>query len=145
MHAGMLHQFWIGTMLVLLCVVVHGFGLFRLNRALRSEASIERLKRTDPLSLRGALFTFGIVLMLVVLHGIEIWFYAATYLIVGAEPTLEQALYVSTISYSTVGFSDALIHTDWRLLAAFESIIGVILLGWSTAFFFRLLGRIDPQ
>jgi hypothetical protein len=141
----MFHQFWIATLLVLLCVSLHGFGLFGLNRLLRSEASIERLKRTDPLSSRGTLFTFGIVLMLVVLHGIEIWFYAATYLIVGAEPTLEQALYVSTISYSTVGFSDALIHTDWRLLAAFESIIGVILLGWSTAFFFRLLGRIDPQ
>jgi hypothetical protein len=145
MTAGMFHQFWISTLLVLLCVGVHGFGLFGLSRALRSEMATERLKRTAPLSARGTLFTFTIVLLLVALHGIEIWLFAATYLIIGAQPTLEQALYVSTISYSTVGFSDALIDTSWRLLAAFESILGVILLGWSTAFFFRVLSRIDPS
>ena len=145
MTHSLFHQFGIATLLVLLCVMVHGFGLFRLNRALHTEASIEQLKRTDPLSLRGAVFTFGIVLLLVVLHGIEIWLYAVAYLVVGSQPTLEQALYVSTISYTTVGFSDALIGTEWRLLPAFESIIGVILLGWSTAFFFRVLGRIDPH
>jgi len=145
MSLGMFHQFALATLLVLVCVLVHGFGLFRLNRALRSEASVEQLKRVDPLSGRGALFTFTIVLMLVALHGIEIWLFAATYLLVEALPNLEEALYFSTISYSTVGYNDELISTEWRLLAAFESILGVILLGWSTAFFFRVLSRIDPH
>jgi hypothetical protein len=145
MSAGIIHQFAFGTLLVAVCVMVHGFGLFSLSRAIRSEASIERLRRIDPLSLRGTLFTFSIVVALIALHGIEIWFYASVYLSVGALATFEEALYFSTISYSTVGFSDALISTDWRLLAAFESILGVILLGWSTAFFFRMLSRIDPD
>ena len=35
--------------------------------------------------------------------------------------------------------------TAWRLVGAFESILGVILLGWSTSFFFRMLGRIDAH
>lgn len=145
MTASMFHQFWISTLLVLVCVLVHGFGLFRLSRALRSEASNERLKQIDPVSTRGAMFTLAVVLMLVALHGVEIWLFALTYLVTGALPNFEEALYVSTISYSTVGFNDALINTDWRLLAAFESILGVILLGWSTAFFFRVLSRIDPH
>ena len=145
MSAGILHQFAVGTLLVAICVVVHGFGLFSLSRAIRSEASVERLRRIDPLSFRGALFTFSIVVALIGLHGTEIWFYASIYLAVGALPNFEEALYFSTISYSTVGFSDVLISTDWRLLAAFESILGVILLGWSTAFFFRMLARIDPD
>ena len=145
MTHNLFHQFGISTLLVLLCVVVHGFGLFRLNRALHSEDSTERLKHTDPLSFRGGAFTLGIVLLLVALHGIEIWLYAIAYLVLGAQQTLEQALYVSTISYTTVGFSDALIGTPWRLFTAFESIIGVILLGWSTAFLFRVLSRIDPH
>jgi hypothetical protein len=38
-----------------------------------------------------------------------------------------------------------LIDPAWRLVAAFESILGVILLGWSTAFFIRVLSRIDPH
>jgi hypothetical protein len=145
MSASMFHQFVISTVLVLVCVLVHGFGLFRLSRALRSEASQERLKRIDPLSFRGAMFTFVVVLMLVALHSIEIWLFALTYLGLGVHDTLEEALYVSTISYSTVGFNDALIDVGWRLIAAFESILGVILLGWSTAFFFRVLMRIDPH
>ena len=145
MTASMFHQFWISTLLVLVCVLVHGFGLFRLSRALRSEASNERLKQIDPVSTRGAMFTLAVVLMLVALHGVEIWLFALTYLVTGALPVFEEALYVSTISYSTVGFNDALIDTDWRLLAAFESILGVILLGWSTAFFFRMLGRIEAH
>jgi len=145
MTAGLFHQFAISTLLVLVCVSVHGFGLFRLSRALRSEASVERLKQIEPISPRGAMFTFGVVLLIVALHGIEIWLFAATYLALDALPNFEEALYFSTISYSTVGFSDALISTDWRLIAAFESILGVILLGWSTAFFFRVLSRIDPH
>ena len=43
-----------------------------------------------------------------------------------------------TVSY---GLSAA----QWRLLGAFESILGMILLGWSTSFFFRMLGRIDAH
>jgi len=145
MTAGMIQQFAISTLMVLVCVVIHGFGLFRLNRALRSEASIEQLRLIDPLSLRGALFTFGVVLALVALHGIEIWLFALVFFVVDALKTLEEALYFSTISYSTVGFNDALISQQWRLLAAFESILGVIMLGWSTAFLIRVLSRIDPH
>ena len=141
----MFQQFAISSLLVMICVFVHGFGLFRLSQALRGEASEERLKRINPLSYHGAIFTFTIVMMLVALHGIEIWLFALVYLLLGALPNLEEALYFSTISYSTVGFNDALIAVEWRLIAAFESILGVILLGWSTAFFFRVLTRIDPR
>ncbi|PLK27941.1 hypothetical protein C0V78_11475 [Novosphingobium sp. TH158] len=79
------------------------------------------------------------------LHGVEIWAFAIVYLATGAVTGLENALYFSTISYSTVGYNDAHIVQEWRLLGAFESILGMILLGWSTAFFFRMLGRIDAH
>jgi len=138
-------QFLISTAMLVGCVIFHGFGLAGLNRAMRSEASIERLRNIEPLSPRGAIFTLTIVLALIVLHGLEIWSFAALYLGVNAVHTLEEALYFSTISYSTVGYSDAHITINWRLTGAFESILGMILLGWSTAFFFRMLGRIDAH
>ena len=137
-------EFFVSTVLVIATIVIHGFGLFSLSRALRTERAIERIKHIDPLSVRGGAFTLGIVLAMVALHGIEIWLFALAYLAVGASDTLEAALYFSSISYSTVGYSDAHVVQDWRLVGAFESIIGVIMLGWSTAFFFRMLGRIDP-
>ena len=128
--------------MVVACVVIHGFGLFGLNRALQTELAIERLKHINPLSPRGVVFTLVIVIAMLALHGAEIWLFALTYLGLGAIPDLESALYFSTISYSTVGYNDTHVMAEWRLLGAFESILGMLQLGWSTAFFFRMLDRI---
>lgn len=141
----LIRQFAVSTVMLIVCVILHGFGLAGLNRAMRTEASLERMKHITPLSAQGALFTLTIVLALVALHGFEIWLFAVTFLVTGAVAGLEEALYFSTISYSTVGYNDTHVLPQWRLVGAFESIIGLILLGWSTAFFFRMLGRIDPH
>lgn len=145
MTGSLLLQFAVSTAMLVLCVMVHGLGLAGLNKALQTEANIERLKLIEPLSPHGLLFTLGIVLALIALHGAEIWAFALLYLGVNAIPNLADALYFSTISYSTVGYNDTHITGDWRLLGAFESILGMILLGWSTSFFFRMLGRIDAH
>lgn len=138
-------QFAVSSVMVVLCVVIHGLGLFGLNRAVRTESSIERLQRIDPLSPRGTAFTLGVVIAMLALHGVEIWLFALAYVVLGAIPQLEPALYFSTISYSTVGYNDLHMAPEWRLLGAFESVLGIFLLGWSTAFFFRMIGRIDPH
>jgi len=142
---GLLLQFAIASAMLIACVLFHGLGLASLNRALRSEATVERLRHIEHLSPRGAIFTLIMVLSIIVLHGVEIWGFAFLYLAIDAIKSLEEALYFSTISYSTVGYSDTHIASQWRLLGAFESILGMILLGWSTAFFFRMLGRIDAR
>lgn len=142
----LLDDFVVSAVLVVMCVAIHGAGLFGLGHWMRSEASLERIKRLNPLSPRGAVFTLGVVVAIIMLHGLEIWLYAFAYMAIGAvNGGLEEALYFSTISYSTVGYSDAQIMPEWRLVGAFESILGVILLGWSTAFFLRTLSRIDPH
>lgn len=145
MDNNLLPQFAVSSVMVALCVAIHGFGLFGVNRALRTEAAIERLQHIAPLSPRGVVFTLGVVIAMLALHGLEIWLFAFAYLALGAIPQLEPALYFSTISYSTVGYSDVHVAEAWRLLGAFESVLGIFLLGWSTAFFFRMIGRIDPH
>jgi len=145
MPGPLLTQFAVASAMLVGCVLLHGIGLASLSKALRSEAAIERLRHIEPLSPRGALFTLMIVLAIIVLHGLEIWAFAALYLAAGAVYPFEEALYFSTISYSTVGYNDTHIADNWRLVGAFESILGMILLGWSTAFFFRMLGRIDAH
>lgn len=139
------YEFAVAAVMLVICVMIHEIGLAGLNRALRGEAAIERIRRIKRLSPYGAAFTLAIVLALFVLHGVEIWLFAILYWMLAAVPDFESALYFSTISYSTVGYSDTHIAHDWRLLGAFESILGMILLGWSTAFFFRMIGRIDAN
>lgn len=141
----LLVQFLVSAVMLAVCVGMHGLGLFGLARAMRSERAVERLRRIKPLSPRGAAFTLGIVISILALHGIEIWAFTFVYLATGAIGGLEDALYFSTISYSTVGYNDTHIAATWRLLGAFESILGMVLLGWSTAFFFRMLGRIEAH
>jgi hypothetical protein len=138
-------QITVSILMALVCVAIHGIGLFSLSRALRSEAAAERLQHIDALSPRGAIFTISIVLAMFLLHGLEIMAFAAMIWQLGAVPGFEDAVYYSTISYSTVGYHDTHMASDWRMLGAVESVLGIFLIGWSTAFFLLMLGRIEAH
>ncbi len=137
----MVTQLALSTLMVVLTIIIHGAGIFGIERMLRIEQAVERHGGIHPLSPRGVAFTLSMVLALIAWHGIEIWAYAGLFWLIGALPNFDTALYISTITYSTTGFSDALIPTQWRILIAIEGINGVILLGWSTAVFVSFLGR----
>ena len=132
----------LSTFMVLLTVSIHGAGLYLLARILRLEEREERQEHIHPLSLRGIAATLIVSLGLFVLHGIEIWIYAFLYLAIGAVDGLREAVYFSTITYGAIGYSDEAMAEQWRLVSAIEGINGIVLIGWSTAFFVTLIARI---
>jgi hypothetical protein len=140
----LLVQLLLSTVTVAVTVIIHGFGLAILVRSLKAMnvgiVDNETVRHHVELSIMMPVLL--VVLALVALHGIEIWFYAIVYLALGAVPNLEQAIYFSTITYATIGYSDVYITKAWRVLAAIEGINGVILLGWSTAFFITIVARL---
>lgn len=142
MRNPMIWQLLIATIMVVVTVTVHGVGLALLAKALRVETREEHAKHLNPLSPRALGFTVVAVLALFALHGLEIWFYAILYLLGGAVLDLSTAVYFSTISYAAIGFTDAYVAADWRLVAGIEGINGVLLLGWSTAFFVTMIARL---
>lgn len=83
-----------------------------------------------------------VVFCLFALHTIEVWAYGAFYMAVGAFDTLEEALYFSTSTFTTVGFGDVVLEKDWRLFSAIESANGFLLIGWSTAFLVAVTARL---
>jgi hypothetical protein len=91
---------------------------------------------------RQAVVVTAICLGLILLHAVEIWIYAAVYLEVGEFHHLDDALYFSTSSYATIGYGDLLLSRRWRVLGAIEGVNGIILLGWSTAFFVAIVQRV---
>lgn len=132
-------QLVVATLMASFTIAVHLAGLAVLLRVLRRH----RARR----SLDNALFhdAIGIVTVafgLFLLHAIEIWAYAALYALSGALRTFEEALYFSTSTYTTVGYGDVVLAAGWRVLGAIEGANGIILLGWSTAFFVAVVGRI---
>jgi hypothetical protein len=138
----MLLHLTVSTILVIITVLLHGTGLALFARILRKELREERLHHVPAFSFRSMFFTLSLVLALFLLHGIEIWLYAFFYLIVGAIGDLETAVYFSTISYAGIGYDDRYILPAWRLVAAIEGINGLLLLGWSTAFFVTMITRL---
>jgi voltage-gated potassium channel len=135
---GFFVQLGIASVMVALTVTIHFAGLSFLLALVRKHHRGTSRARTfvgNAVSILCA--AFG----LFALHGIEIWSYALLYSSIGVFASFEQALYFSTSSYATIGYGDLVLPVESRLLGAIEGVNGVILLGWSTAFFFTVVHR----
>ena len=75
----------------------------------------------------------ALVLIMFLATLLEASLWAATYVGLGAISEFEEALYFSTVTYTTLGFGDVVLNEQWRLLSAFEAANGVIIFGWTTA------------
>jgi hypothetical protein len=142
MAENLAQELAVGTLLAVATVIVHGLGLILLARFLRLETREEHSSHLPPVSIRGAVVTLTVVLGLFALHGAEIWLYAAAYRMLGAIDDFSTALYFSTITYAAIGYDAEPLDPRWRMVAGIEGINGLILLGWSTAFFVTVIGRI---
>lgn len=138
----MLVELILSTVMVMTTVSIHGAGLYVLARMLRLEALEEAAEHIGPISVRGAAATLFVILGLFALHGVEIWLYAFLYDGLGAVAGLRNAVYFSTITYAAIGYDDAAMAEEWRLVSAIEGINGIILIGWSTAFFVTVIARL---
>lgn len=133
----------IATVMVLVTVGMHAAGLLLMARSIRAWEERRGKIRVNALS-EAAVLTTAIILGLFLLHGLQIWLYALLFHALGAVPNLREAIYFSTISYGAIGYGDAEIAPEWKLLGAIEGINGVIVLGWSVAFFVTVMARIVP-
>ena len=129
----------IASVMVGTTVIMHLIGLALLVALIRRHHRRVRLARAR---LHQLIIIFGAAFGLFALHTVEIWSYAALYVSLGALPTFDDALYFSTTTYSTLGFGDVVLPRAWRLVGAIEGANGIILLGWSTAFFVSVIDRI---
>jgi hypothetical protein len=141
----MILQLAVSTVMVILTVIIHGAGLALLGKVMQKELADERAHHVPALSRRSLFFTLALVLGLFALHGVEIWLYAFVYEAIGAINDLETAVYFSTISYAAIGYDDRYIDAGWRLVSAIQGINGLLLLGWSTAFFVTVVTRLGRR
>jgi hypothetical protein len=138
----MLSELLLATAMVIATAILHGLGLLVIGRSLRALDRGDAEAELNPVSWLGASYTSAVVLGLLALAGIEIWFYAGTYLLNGAAASLADAVYFSTITFEAIGFTDPQLAAPWRLVGAIEGISGVLLLGWSVAFLVAELQRV---
>jgi len=124
--------------MVAFTVLMHLAGLALLIALMRMHG--ERFAHRVTMINQGVVI-IGAAFGLFALHTAEIWAYAVLYRVVGAMASFEEALYFSTVTYATIGYGDLTLARPWRVLGAIEGANGVILLGWSTAFFVSVVNR----
>lgn len=126
---------------VVACVLVHYEGLSLLSHRL--------LARHEGNPRRKVLFGIAGVL---VLHILEIWLFGLAYLalvaaegtgrVLGADPLgLLDAVYLSAMTYTTVGFGDVSPTGPLRFLAGTEALVGFVMITWSASFLFLEMER----
>ena len=64
---------------------------------------------------------------------LEILLWAWVYRHVGAIHGLEESIYFSSITFTTVGYGVVTLAKRWQLLSVGESVNGVLMAGWSAA------------
>jgi hypothetical protein len=137
--ADILLQLGASAGLVLLMTVIHGLGLLAIAKGLRLKK--ERLEERD-LDFRALLLIGAMGISIFALHTLEIWVFAAFYLLVGAIDGLHDALYYSASAYATLGRPAEFFPERWRLIGALEALVGFVLIGWSTAFIVTTTNRL---
>ncbi len=132
-------SFLLGAALVITTTVVHTGGMIGLIRVFRL-AHVERWDRQSPLARVTVVGSVALVMGLASMVEAGLW--AATYLALGAISGVEQAMYFSTVTYTTLGFGDVVLTTPWRLLSAIQAANGTIMFGWTTALLFATVHRV---
>jgi len=138
----MIQMFLFGAVVVGITIVIHGLGtallLDHIRRSSFAKIGTHRL-RDSLIILSGA----GIAL--IVVHAIQITVWAIVYYGIAHVrelPTFEDAVYFSTVTFTTLGYGDITLSSQWRLLSGIEAMNGTLLFGWSAALLFILVQKL---
>ena len=71
------------------------------------------------------------------------WLWAGVFLYNDVFGHIEEALYFTLVTFTTLGYGDIVVDTQWRLLAALAAVNGLIIVGLNTAFLVEALSRIN--
>ena len=90
----------LGSLLGSMTVLIHSFGLIMVSRHM---PAITRALHFDSHTIGKASTMVTVVLGIFFIHAIEIWLWAAMFILIGALKGLEDALFFSTATFPTTG------------------------------------------
>ena len=82
-----------------------------------------------------------VVWVLAIMHLVQVAVWAAVFRYLGCFDSYYQALYFSQMTYSTVGYGDLVAPDVWKLFCGVESIMGMLMFGWSASFLFGTVSQ----
>ena len=134
----LIKQLLIGSLVIAATVAVHAEML---NFMSTHSARLMQFARAHLRRFSDTGFIIVSVLYIMLAHTIEVWLWAFVLMITGAVTGLEPAVYFSLVSFTTLGFGDITLNTEWRLMSALIGANGFLLFGWSTAYMVEVVRR----
>ena len=122
--------------LMAICVAIHASGLTLAFRWLRGRAAV-----MEGNFLPATWMLVRVAGWAIVLHLLEISLWAGFYVWQRCLPDMDSAFYFSAVTYTTTGYGDIVLPQPWRMVGAVEALTGILMCGWSTAFFFTVVSR----
>ncbi len=135
----MLINIVIGLIVIGITVSIQGYGTHYWLMHIHKKYKSLSISKFDKKSVRLIIST---AFFLLLLHFMESGIWAFTfYIIPGITEfqTFEKALYFSLVTFTTLGYGEITISSSNRMLAGFEAINGILLIGWSTAYMFSIV------
>jgi Ion channel len=132
----MLSKLLVAWLLMALCVMVHAMGMTAALRWVGRWSA--RMNSQFWFSTWMLVRTAGWIILL---HLVEIAVWAFFYAWDHGMPDLQSAFYFSAVTYTTTGYGDLVLPNEWRLVGGVEALTGILMCGWSAAFFFAVVSR----
>jgi hypothetical protein len=129
-------QFPAAFVLVALSVIVHAIVLTKLLAKVSSSPLVKK-----PRFWPSTRFLIIIAYWAIFAHLIEISLWSMFYYWWSVMPDIESSFYFSVMTYTTIGYGDVVPPIHWRLLAGVEGLTGILMCGWTTAFFLTIVNR----
>jgi hypothetical protein len=142
-QARMWSQVFLGCFLILVTTVLHGLATAGALTVLKDAGRL--MPFTKAIQLQRTVLIAGLVVFLFLVALLDAVIWAHTYLRVGAIEQLETALYFSMVTFTTLGYGDITLSSEWRLLASFQAANGIIIFGWTTALVAAVIQRLAPE
>lgn len=133
---------FIGTVIIAFNLLIQGLGsIFWLRKIAASFKSKNGITNTKILKV--LLFSF---LLFTLIHTFHSLVWAFCYYIIPETASqfssFSESVYFSMVTFTTLGYGDISLSSNWRLLSGLEAINGIMLIGWSTAMMFSLIQNI---
>lgn len=132
----------IGTFVIAFNLLMQGLGsvywLRNIAASIDTEINISNNKILKVLLYSFLLFSF--------IHTVHSLVWAFCYYMIPETASqfssFSEAVYFSLVTFTTLGYGDISLGSNWRLLSGLEAINGIMLIGWSTAMMFALIQNI---